>query len=526
MPETTITQYAEPLFYFFLRKTGDTFTAEDLAADVLLSYLAALREERAIVQPHAWVWRVARNRYAAWARGRHLACQREAPGEEADSLTDDRDMVSEVIHRNDIAALRRELAFIHRDYRELMTAYYIEDRSVRDIARSLHLPEGTVKARLHRCRKMLKEGMQMARDFGPRSYNPETMSFVTSGNMPSDLPYSAISRRMSVNILLEASENPSTIADLSMALGVAAPYMEDEVELLLNATLLRRQGEKYVTDFFIMDGETASLLRRLLRQHAPERTPVVKEIALSLVELVRQLYPDHARMSDNDILWWLLPHVHETAIFADERYISDFPERACGKGETWGIEGFEQVQNPDWERCFMGRCINSQDGNAAGLYQYDHACEAMWSRAGYLSGRHAALLGSMIRRNRPVSSLTDTEQGAWNMLEGKHAHAENDRLVVDMIVLTAEGANRLHQAIRQHPRYAALEAVIRADYDRLLAILAARSPSSSREQLNHASSNEILNSRMMVISDCLADGTLTLPEHPETSTVGMWLEVN
>lgn len=45
------------------------------------------------------------------------------------------------------------------------------------------------------------------------------------------------------------------------------------------------------------------------------------------------------------------------------------------------------------------------------------------------------------------------------------------------------------------------------------------------EQMNYVASNEICNSRMMVLNDCLADGTLTLPEKPEASTVGMWIEL-
>ena len=61
--------------------------------------------------------------------------------------------------------------------------------------------------------------------------------------------------------------------------------------------------------------------------------------------------------------------------------------------------------------------------------------------------------------------------------------------------------------------------------DVLLAVLAAIPSQVLHEQMNYVASNEICNSRMMVINDCLADGTLTLPEKPEASTVGMWIEL-
>lgn len=365
----------------------------------------------------------------------------------------------------------------------------------------------------------------MAREFGPRSYRPESMDFVTSGNMPSALPNSAMRRKLPLNILLEASENPSTIGELAMALGVSAPYMEEEVQLLVDATLMKCIGDKYVTDFYIMDGGMAKLLRKVLRTDGARRTAVVKDIALSLVGMVRQLHPAHAAMSDNFILWWLLPWVHEAAMFTDPHYVSEFPERSCGKDETWGIEGFEKVENPDWERCFMGRCLNGCGSVAVGLYQYDHECEDMWDREGYMDGQQAELLGSLLRGNRAVSSLTDTERGRWRAIEGRFVHEEADRAVPDMIVLTEDGLNRMRSAIRGHARFPELRDVVAADFRRLLDVLSARSSAVLRAQLDYVASNEICNSRMMVINDCLADGTLHLPDDPAHSTVGMWIEL-
>ena len=525
MSDTTITPYAQPLFYFFLRKTSDPITAEDLAADVLLSVLTALREGRAITHLHAWVWQVARRRYAAWAVEKRRSRQRETSEAEAENIPAPENTLSALIRREDVALLRRELAFIRREHRELIVAFYIEDRRIQDIARSLRMPEGTVKARLHRCRKMLKEGMQMAREFGPRSYNPENMDFVTSGNMPSSLPNSAMKRKLPLNILLEASDNPSTIEELSMALGVAAPYMEEEVALLVDATLLKKQGDRYVTDFCILDGETQMRLRKVLRVDSKRRTEAVRRIALDVLPVVRRIHPDNDRFTDNALLWWLLPHVHEIAMFADPHYTSEFPERSCGKDETWGVTGFEKVENADWERCWMSRCLNAQDGNAAGLYQYDHECEAMWQRAGILGGRQSALLGSILRGNRPLSSLTDTEKGVWQSIEGRFAHAEGDRALSDVVVLPRMGLDELEAAVRCHPCYPALEAAVAADFARLLDTLRTVPSAVMQEQLHYVASNEICNSRMMVINDCLADGTLRLPEKPERSTVGMWIEL-
>lgn len=74
-----------------------------------------------------------------------------------------------MIHTEQMALLRRELVFIKSDYRNTVVAYYIENKNVREIAESLSLPINTVKSRLLRAREILKEGMDMAREFGGKA---------------------------------------------------------------------------------------------------------------------------------------------------------------------------------------------------------------------------------------------------------------------------------------------------------------------------------------------------------------------
>ncbi len=513
-----LTDCAQPLFYYFLRKTGRTADAEDLAADVLTAWIAAQQAGKAIGHPRAWVWQVARNRYAAWARRQQdVLLDETAPDIRPDPL-------EAAIHRNSMALLRRELAFIRREHRELIVAHYIRGERLTDIAARLQVPIGTVKARLSRCRDKIREGMDMAREFGPRSYNPEKMDFVTSGNQPTGLPESAMQRRIALNILLEASGNPSTAEDLAMALGVAVPYMEDEVNALVKATLLKQIGSRYVTDFYIMPCETAGVLRRAMREEADAQTGLVKAIAKDVLPTLRCIAPDTAHWPDSDLLWWLLPWVHERVLFAEPRYISDLPERPCGPGETWGIVGFEKTETPDWEPCFMGRCLSGSSNGAAGIYNYDHPCEAMWERAGAISEAQMLLLLSLKEENRSLTALTATESPVWRSIEGRYAHAEDDRPVLDVVFLSSKGREALDAAIHSHPSFPALQAAVSAAFDRLLVLLEPEIGAHMKDQLTYAASHELVNLRMMVLNDCIADGVLSIPQNPEQSTVGIWLE--
>ncbi|MBP5155312.1 MAG: RNA polymerase sigma factor, partial [Clostridia bacterium] len=234
--------YIEKLFYFCLKKTGSADEAEELSADITLQVMSALAKGTVPQSFSAWVWQIARNRCARWAKARSVQRAAFAPddvsGYELPDERDDSNVESALIQDEQIKLLRRELAFISREYRDIVVAHYIENRRLSQIARALSLPEGTVKTRLARARNILKEGMNMAREFGQRSYKPEELNFSSSGSQPSGLPWKAVERLIPVNILCEANNNPCTVEELSVELGVAMPYMEEDVRILEEGELL------------------------------------------------------------------------------------------------------------------------------------------------------------------------------------------------------------------------------------------------------------------------------------------------
>ena len=154
-------EYMDKLFYFSLKKTGDSHEAEHLTSDILENVLVSL--DRGSLPEHfgAWVWAVARHRYAAWAKARRQERDRFAPDDLGEyHLPEGADPIDQqMVHQEELALLRRELAFISADYRDIVVAYYLDDRRVRDIAAALNLPESTVKSKLFRARNILKEGM-------------------------------------------------------------------------------------------------------------------------------------------------------------------------------------------------------------------------------------------------------------------------------------------------------------------------------------------------------------------------------
>jgi RNA polymerase sigma-70 factor (ECF subfamily) len=56
--------------------------------------------------------------------------------------------------------VQQYLAKLPEIQREVITLFYLEERSIEDVAEILDIPEGTVKSHLHRARRALGEIME------------------------------------------------------------------------------------------------------------------------------------------------------------------------------------------------------------------------------------------------------------------------------------------------------------------------------------------------------------------------------
>ena len=262
-PEALMEQYAsdymEKVYYFCLRKCGDPFEAEDLASEITYEIMAALRKGILPQNLAGWVWRIARNRYSRWADAKNRRSQLISGDElpaEPEILDEDDGTDPERLN-----TLRRELAFIREDYRRVLVAHYIDDRPVQDIADELGVPRSTVLSKLHRARKHMKEGMNMAREFGVRSYKPEEITFINNCSSFGAFgqPWRILNHPLYQNIFLEVYDTPETAEELAIALGVALPYMQSELDFLVRETFLSTvetaAGIKYQTAFPIISRE-------------------------------------------------------------------------------------------------------------------------------------------------------------------------------------------------------------------------------------------------------------------------------
>ncbi|HBA48494.1 MAG TPA: hypothetical protein DCZ91_11990 [Lachnospiraceae bacterium] len=567
--------YLEKLFYFCLKRTGGNDEAEDLASDIALNIITALDKGTIPTSFSAWIWQIARNRYSVWAdtKRRYRESAAGTAPEDCEFISDDMSVEENLIRQEELSLLRRELSFISSDYRNILIAYYIEDRKVQDIAASANLSEGTVKSKLFRARKKLKEGMNMAREFGTKSFKPENVEFITSGNQPSGIPWSLLTRKLPKNILLEASNNPSTIEELSIELGTAVPYMEEEVEILVNGTLLKRVGDKYITSFFITDRDSRFAIYKAQRRFARERSEMIGTIVSDTLAQIRSLGVVRNDMSDNDLRWWAVIYLVDHCLTKSKSYTIDFPEKRAN-GEEWGIMGFEQAELPEY--CAIGqnavasprtaKCTEttadpktskltettadpkisnctettadpkiSKHTEAAAdpkmptptesiFWFYKLEEYGLWDRDTALTPADVLFLGDVIRNSRNLASFSASETVQWHNIENRFAHADSaGNIIPDILVMYHDDLKKIKRMWNSHPLFEKVVGNIETTSDETLKILRQNANPILHDQLAYCTSMHMLDLRTITMHDEINSGRLTPPNDPEHSRAAMWL---
>ena len=137
-----------------------TFTREDGEDLFQETFLRALeRPERlgdepkkALFSAAVSLWRSQKRKYARRAR---IAPAAPLP----DTAPAPDDMEAELVRREELDRVRRLAAALPERYRLPLALYYSMDMKIKDIARTLKLPEGTVKRRLHTARALVEKGL-------------------------------------------------------------------------------------------------------------------------------------------------------------------------------------------------------------------------------------------------------------------------------------------------------------------------------------------------------------------------------
>ncbi len=156
--------YGLSLYKFCSKIAGNRTDAEDLYQETFVKVMEEFHKIHMEGNPQSYLFSMA---IYIWKSGRRKYARRQsiAPiisGEELLEQRDEYDLEDEVISQQLSNYINDEINKMDKRFRLPMYLFYTAELSVEEIAGILKIPSGTVRSRMYKARKLLKERLEAA----------------------------------------------------------------------------------------------------------------------------------------------------------------------------------------------------------------------------------------------------------------------------------------------------------------------------------------------------------------------------
>ena len=309
-------EFLDKLYAYAYRRCSTSYEAEDLCSEIIADILKAAKNGREIENFYAFVWTVAHRTYADFCRNKKAYSEKMMFNEYSDCVLYERysqidAFVDRESEKSDILRIIREISFLAKIYRDVMIMYYIDGMKISQIAKKLDISETTVKQRLFSARNTVKKEVQKMENKN-LLLKPVNLQFIGTGNpVGNDACEKARERLLSQNLIYLCKNEAKTAKELSEALCVPMPYIEDEIEIQcygLNGSygLLRNLGNgKYISNILIVDEEERKEANGIYEKYSDEIFACLKKAVESSRDKILS-FPFLSKQRDVKFILWSL----------------------------------------------------------------------------------------------------------------------------------------------------------------------------------------------------------------------------
>ncbi len=150
-------RYSRRVFGFFYRLTGDGATSEDLVQNVFMRILKYKHTYAEDGKFDTWVFHMARNIHIDHYKKNSRYSWQEDMGDWETKLRDDNNAEVKVEKGEELGILRQALQSLAPEKRELIEMTRFQKLKYEQVASMLGVTEGTIKVRVHRILKELRQ---------------------------------------------------------------------------------------------------------------------------------------------------------------------------------------------------------------------------------------------------------------------------------------------------------------------------------------------------------------------------------
>lgn len=156
--EMLVARWQKRLWRYACRITGDSEASWDVTQEAWLGIVRGIGRLGDPARFRPWAFRIVTHKANDWIGRRARVGRRpmEPPAEPQRPVNETTDDVYAILHR------------LPAKSRTVLTLYYLEEFSLADVARILHVPQGTAKSRLHTARAQFKQLWQVDAPANPK----------------------------------------------------------------------------------------------------------------------------------------------------------------------------------------------------------------------------------------------------------------------------------------------------------------------------------------------------------------------
>ncbi len=166
--EKIFEEYSDCIYRFCCNISDNLYEAEDLFQDTFLKAMEIEKKVLAADDTRCYLIGIAlhleKNNRRKKARHRRIAPETRSFDQEANILDaialDEKSIEDRLIEKEQIVRIRQNLQELPQSYKMIASLYYGESMSIKEIARIVKLPQGTVKSRLYKIRGILRKGLE------------------------------------------------------------------------------------------------------------------------------------------------------------------------------------------------------------------------------------------------------------------------------------------------------------------------------------------------------------------------------
>ena len=357
--------YASKVFFYCVKRCNSRMDAEDLSQTILLEIIQNINKGARIDNMDYYVWGVCKNQYNMYLR-KTIKDRNNIEYMDDINNKDESLLVLDVILEDEkIRRMNQAIKLLSKDYAEILYAYYVEDKTLKFIAEELNLPLGTIGRRLSNIRQKLKEYLNMEKLNGKKAYVPKNFSaWFGMMKIGTYNPHNYVNTLINKNLLYHSYNNPCTIEDYSLELGISKPYVEDIVNQLVEVTLLKKiEGNKYITNFPYITKDILNSNAQILLDNYKEYTDELIKFAKGHIDEYRELIT-YASLTNEEAMWSFCLFLNY-CILNDSKSMFSYHERPGG-----GKWDFYMTDLRDDNEFIIDMGINTYEDGVGRLYAY------------------------------------------------------------------------------------------------------------------------------------------------------------